>query len=99
MKQFFVRVICLLAALMLFSVFAFHALAASVPADTTSSGDDSALASSETTSSGEALQDGFVQEDDTILDLNLAATLIVVICSVLTVGVIVTVVLLARRNR
>ena len=50
-------------------------------------------------SGGEVLNDGIVEEEDMVIDLHLATVLIITICSVVAVGIIVTVVILARRNR
>ena len=40
-----------------------------------------------------------IQEDDMVIDLNLTTTLIIVVCSVLTVGILAVAVFLCRRNR
>ena len=42
---------------------------------------------------------GIVEEDDMVIDLNLVTTLVIVICSILAVGVIIMVVYLGRKNR
>lgn len=53
-----------------------------------------------TASDAAKVQDnGIVEEDDMVIDLNLVTTLVIVICSILAVGVIIMVVYLGRKNR
>lgn len=49
--------------------------------------------------SAEHAGDAAAQEDDMKIDVQLATTLIIVICSVLTIAILATVVFLARKNR
>jgi len=43
--------------------------------------------------------DGTVQEDDLLINIPLTTTLIISICSALTLAIIAAVIVLARRNR
>ena len=49
--------------------------------------------------SAEIHEDGIVEEEDMVIDLQLVTTLVISICSVLTVGVIAAVVYLGNKNR
>lgn len=90
------RIAAIAAAVMILMLCVLPAAAAAdsgAPADTgvqlTSAGGESAT----------ELQEGIFQEDDMVIDLNLTTTLIIVVCSVLTVGILAVAVFLCRRNR
>ncbi len=66
------------------------------PADTVISAGDNA---NKADGSAEIHEDGIVEEEDMVIDLQLVTTLVISICSVLTVGVIAAVVYLGNKNR
>lgn len=69
---------------------------ATVFADPVISADDNA---NNADGSAEIHEDGIVEEEDMVIDLKLVTTLVISICSVLTVGVIAAVVYLGNKNR
>ena len=75
--------------------------AASVAAATTqaTAGDPGVVLSDNALTEDSVQHDGIVEEKDLVIDLNLTTTLIVSICSVITIGLIVLTVYLAKKNK